>query len=94
MRNVYYLVDDLSATPRGVVTVRIDPRPHSAATPTIIIAWPPSLVASEPLSTHPLALGLMDRWLTTKMIVIGVTARKERKSGLTPDLTSRGASKE
>ena len=83
-RNVYYFFDELSATSRGVVTVRIigPIRPP----PTIIIASPPSLLASEPLSTHPLrlALSLMDRWLAWKMIVIGVMARKERKAGLAP----------
>ena len=40
-------------------------------------------MAPEPLSTPPLDLRLMDRWLATKMIEILVTARKERYESMT-----------
>ena len=40
-------------------------------------------MAPKPLSTHPLDPRLLDRWQTTKIFEISVTARKERDESLT-----------
>ena len=80
-RNVYYLLDDLSAGSRGATTVR-NAGPSRPAH-SILLTSPPNPMAPEPLSTPPLDLRLMDRWLATKMIEILVTARKERDESYT-----------
>ena len=40
-------------------------------------------MAPKPLSTHPLDPRLLDRWQTTKIFEISVTARKERDESMT-----------
>ena len=40
-------------------------------------------MAPKPLSTHPLDPRLLDRWQTTKIFEIWVTARKERDESMT-----------
>ena len=50
---------------------------------SILLSSPPSLLGPKPLSTHPLDPRLLDRWQTTKIFEISVTARKERDESYT-----------
>ena len=80
-----YLLDDLYAGSCGVATV-CHTGPIRAAH-SILLASPPNLLGPKPLSTHPLDPRLLDRWQTTKIFEISVTARKERNKHLTVNVS-------